>query len=101
MTEKQSVSGGDIVVYQPPDGEAQVDVRVERETVWLSLTQMAELFERDKSVISRHLRNVFRSGELERAAAGRAGPRRDRAGRRAPGADAHLPGARHRRATSS
>jgi len=59
---------GEIVVYEAPDGEVRVDVRLERETVWLSLTQMAELFDRDKSVISRHLRNVFRSGELEREA---------------------------------
>lgn len=61
-------SSGEIVVYEAPDGEVRVDVRLERETVWLSLSQMAELFGRDKSVISRHLRNVFTSGELERRA---------------------------------
>lgn len=60
---------GEILVYEAPDGSAQVDVRLERETVWLSLTQMAELIGRDKSVISRHLGNVFRSGEVEREAA--------------------------------
>lgn len=60
--------GGEVIVYEAPDGEVRVDVRLERETVWLSLTQMAELFGRDKSVISRHLRNVFASGELERPA---------------------------------
>src|SRR2546426_4755822 len=60
--------GGEIVVYEAPDGEVRVDVRLERETVWLSLSQMAELFGRDKSVISRHVRNVFASGELERGA---------------------------------
>ena len=43
-------------------------MRLEGETVWLSLTQMAELFRRDKSVISRHLRNVFATGELKRTA---------------------------------
>ena len=59
---------GEVVVYEAPDGEVRVDVRLERETVWLSLGQMAELFGRDKSVISRHLGNVFRSGELERKA---------------------------------
>lgn len=59
---------GEVLVYETPDGGVHVDVRLERETVWLSLTQMAELFERDKSVISRHLRNVFASGELERGA---------------------------------
>lgn len=61
-------AGGEVVVYEAPGGEVRVDVRLERETVWLSLTQMAELFGRDKSVISRHVRNVFKSGELERAA---------------------------------
>jgi len=60
--------GGEILLYQSQDGEVRVDVRLERETVWLSLNQMAELFGRDKSVISRHLRNVFATGELEQAA---------------------------------
>jgi len=59
---------GEVVVYEAPDGDVRIDVRLERETVWLSLGQMAELFGRDKSVISRHVRNVFRSGELEREA---------------------------------
>jgi prophage maintenance system killer protein len=59
---------GEVILYETPDGQVRVDVRLERESVWLSLTQMAELFGRDKSVISRHLGNVFRSGELERKA---------------------------------
>ncbi len=59
---------GEIVVYEAPDGGVQVDVRLDQETVWLSLGQMAELFGRDKSVISRHLRSIFASGELEREA---------------------------------
>jgi prophage maintenance system killer protein len=59
---------GEVLVYEDPDGKVRVDVRLERDTVWLSLTQMAELFGRDKSVISRHLQSVFRSGELERKA---------------------------------
>lgn len=46
----------------------RLDVRLEREMVWLSLTKMVEPFERDKSVISRRVRNVFASGELPRAA---------------------------------
>lgn len=45
-----------------------VEVRLEGETLWLNLQQLADLFSRDKSVISRHLRNIFASGELERAA---------------------------------
>lgn len=60
--------GSDIVLYESPEGQVQLDVRLERDTVWLSLDQMAALFERDKSVVSRHLRNVFTSGELEREA---------------------------------
>ena len=60
--------GGEIVVYEASDGAVQVSVRLEQETVWLSLTQIADLFGRDKSVISRHLRNIFASGELEREA---------------------------------
>ena len=56
----------EIVIYEGAD--ARVEVRVEREDVWLSLQQLAALFGRDKSVISRHLRNVFASGELEREA---------------------------------
>jgi hypothetical protein len=46
----------------------ELDVRLEKENIWLNLNQMAELFDRDKSVISRHLRNVFQEGELEREA---------------------------------
>lgn len=59
----------EIVLYEAPDGQIRLDVRLDRETAWLSLNQMAELFGRDKSVISRHLRNVFTSGEVERKAA--------------------------------
>jgi prophage maintenance system killer protein len=67
-TELPGTGSGEVVVYEAPSGEVRVDVRLERETVWLSLTQIAELFGRDKSVISRHLANVFRSAELVRDA---------------------------------
>ncbi|MDO9225175.1 MAG: virulence protein RhuM/Fic/DOC family protein [Pseudomonadota bacterium] len=53
-----------IAIYQYQDGS--IDVRMERETVWVSLLQMSELFGRDKSVVSRHIRNVFAEGELSR-----------------------------------
>lgn len=59
-------SAGEIILYQLPDGKAALDVRLEGESLWLNLNQIAGLFERDKSVISRHLGNIFRSGELER-----------------------------------
>ena len=68
MRDNTPATRGEVVVYEAPDGTIRVDVRVEGETVWLSLTQVAELFGRDKSVVSRHLRNVFSSGELEREA---------------------------------
>ncbi|EKE09346.1 MAG: hypothetical protein ACD_16C00191G0006 [uncultured bacterium] len=54
-----------ILIYQT-DGKTHIDVQLKNETVWLSLSQMAELFERDKSVISRHLNRIFAEGELER-----------------------------------
>jgi hypothetical protein len=54
---------GEIVLYQPDD-TVLVEVRLREETVWLSLDQMADLFQRDKSTISRHIRNVFEEGEL-------------------------------------
>lgn len=57
--------GGEVVVYQAPDGAVRVDVRLERETVWLTQQQMADLFGRERSVVTKHIRNVFREGELE------------------------------------
>ena len=50
---KGAVTGGDVVVYEEKGGRVRLEVRLEGETVWLSLTQMAELFGRDKSLISR------------------------------------------------
>ena len=57
-----------IGIYQTADGQTQVEVRFEQETVWLSLQQMTDIFGRDKSVISRHLKNIFTDGKLEREA---------------------------------
>jgi hypothetical protein len=54
----------DIALYRSRDGSVKLDVQLEEETVWLSQAQMSKLFGRDQSVISRHLRNVFREGEL-------------------------------------
>lgn len=54
-----------IEIYQSQDGSTQVEVQFNQETVWLSLQQMADIFGRDKSVISRHLRNIFKEGELD------------------------------------
>lgn len=55
---------GEIIIYQTQDGETKLSVNLKDETVWLSLDQMAELFQRDKSTISRHVKNVFEEGEL-------------------------------------
>ena len=50
---------GEIIIYQTQDGETKLSVNLQDETVWLSLDQIAELFQRDKSTISRHIKNVF------------------------------------------
>lgn len=54
----------EIVMYQSPDGESPVEVTLDSETVWLSLNQMSVLFGRDKSVVSRHISNIFKEREL-------------------------------------
>jgi prophage maintenance system killer protein len=59
---------GKIILYQSEDGHTSMDVHLKDETVWLTLNQMAELLDRDKSVISRHLGNIFQTGELAREA---------------------------------
>ena len=56
---------GEIIIYETKDGETSIDVRMEEETVWLTLNQMCNLFDRDKSVVSRHIRNIYNEGELE------------------------------------
>ena len=58
---------GEIILYTTPDGESKIEVKLEGETVWLTLDQMATLFQRNKSTISRHVKNVLESRELERA----------------------------------
>ena len=58
----------EIIIYRNKENQTQVDVRFEGETFWLSLNQIADLFERDKSVISRHLKNIYMEGELDAGA---------------------------------
>ena len=55
-----------IIIYQTSDGKTQIDVRMENETVWLTQSQMANLFQKDRTVIGRHIQNIFKEGELER-----------------------------------
>ena len=56
---------GEIIIYQTEDGLTKIDVSMQDETVWLTQEQMAELFQRDKSTISRHIKNIFAEGELD------------------------------------
>ena len=64
MSSPAEVPGGEVILYEAPDGAVRVDVRLVHETVWLTQAQMVDLFGRDQSVVSRHLRNVFADGEL-------------------------------------
>lgn len=61
------MNNGEIILYQP-NNSISIEVRMEAETVWLNLNQMAMLFDRDKSVISRHIRNIYTEGELKKEA---------------------------------
>ncbi len=56
----------DILIYQLEDGETEISVQLDNETVWLNLNQIVDLFGRDKSVISRHINNIFKEKELQR-----------------------------------
>lgn len=59
---------GEIILFQTEDGQTRIDVRLINTTVWLSAGQMAELFQRGKSTISRHIQNAYDEGELKREA---------------------------------
>ena len=61
----EASNNDNMLIYQSADGKIKIDVRFERETLWLSLGQMATLFGRDKSTISRHVKNIFEEGELQ------------------------------------
>lgn len=67
MTENRIVAnnGSSIVLYTTDNGNTQLEVKLEKDTVWLTQSQMAELFGRDRSVIARHIRNIFKEGELD------------------------------------
>ena len=55
-----------IVIYQTEDGQTQIDVRLENDTVWLTQAQMAELFETDRTSIVRYINNIYKVEELDR-----------------------------------
>lgn len=58
-------NGSSIVLYTTDDGNTRLEVKLDKDTVWLTQSQMAELFGRDRTVITRHIRNIFREGELD------------------------------------
>ncbi len=60
-----SLTNGELVIYEAANGEVRLNVRLDRETVWLTQRQMADLFGRDRSVVTRHIQNAFREGELD------------------------------------
>jgi len=66
MTKKEQTKKGEIVIYKALKGEARVEVRLEKETVWLTLNQIARLFNTDKSGTSRHIKNIYNSRELSK-----------------------------------
>ncbi|MEK6512692.1 virulence RhuM family protein [Myroides odoratimimus] len=55
---------GSILIYQTEDGLTKIETRLENETVWLTQAQMAELFQKERTVITKHIKNVFEEGEL-------------------------------------
>ena len=57
---------GEVIIYQSSDGQTELEVRLEGDTVWLSQAQMTRLFQRDRTVIGRHIANIYREGELDR-----------------------------------
>ena len=59
---------GEVILYQSEDGEQSLDVHLKDETVWLTQKQIAALFEAERSVVTKHIGNIFRSGELDREA---------------------------------
>jgi hypothetical protein len=64
QTLKNIENSGEIVLYQP-DNDIHLEVRLDKETVWLTQQQMSELFQKDRTVITRHINNVFKEGELD------------------------------------
>ncbi len=65
MKTGSTTSNDQLLIYQTPDGQTQIDVKLEGETVWLSQARMVELFGKNKRTISEHIRNIFKEGELQ------------------------------------
>jgi hypothetical protein len=65
MTQSSINDVGKVVLYERPNGEIRLDVRLEKDTVWLTQAQMGELFSKNVRTISEHIRNIFREKELD------------------------------------
>jgi len=65
LRKNEFMESSDIKIYQTNDGQTEIQVKFENETVWLSQRQMAQLFEKDTDTIGLHLKNIYQSGELE------------------------------------
>ncbi len=68
MNNNLPITARHFIIFKTEDDKVEVDVRFQDETVWLTLDQMSALFDRDKSTISRHIKNIFDEGELDHAA---------------------------------
>lgn len=66
MTDSARPPGGEFLLYSTDDGDAELEIRLIDESVWLSLDQMSNLFQRNRTVINRHVNNIFKEGELVR-----------------------------------
>ena len=64
MEDNEKFQKSHMIIYTTEDGLTKIETKFDEETVWLSIDQMAELFQRDRSVIGKHVRNVFKEGEL-------------------------------------
>ena len=64
MNETPETNAGEVILYQSPDGEVRLDVRLEHDSVWLTQKQMAELFDTSSDNVGLHLKNVYAEGEL-------------------------------------
>lgn len=60
------MSNSEILLYQTEDGQTKIDVRLEEETVWLTIEQMSELFQKSRSTINEHIISIYNEGELEK-----------------------------------
>lgn len=65
MPENENINQGEIIIYQSDDGDTKIDVRFADETVWLTQTQLVELFQSSKANISEHIKNIYEEGELD------------------------------------